>query len=487
MIDRQIRGKLLLFSFLSAFLVLMICSKSSFLYPMNDWVDVNCFFTVGRAIKQGKVPYLDLYEQKGPLLYFVFFLAALFGEQSFLGVFMMEVLCFTLFLYESGQIILLWIEKHDIVFCFLPLMALTICVSTAFFHGTSAEELFLPVMAVSLRIVLAQMRGGKLLSGRQLLALGLFAGSALWFKYTFCGFFLGLFVAVLVWYISTGNARRVPPAILKAASGAVALSAVILGWFALRGGLSALIEAYFTNNLGVYTQAFGFRHDPPLTAMMKNWPWSLPAAIGLVFFLIRVRREWKELLTVLCSFGVLFFFTYYNGRSFPYYALIFSVFAVPGVIPAALLISDVIRRPMHRLAWAACSLTAVLSVFLAYQFSGNVYLLGTDQRDMPQYRFAETIRREEQATLLNEGFLDGGFYLAAGVEPVNRYFCTLNMHLPDMEQEHTDMIREGTTDFVITRNRELDGSAPYRLVDQCTFHYEGNDWTYYLYHKDLPL
>ena len=56
--------------------VLLICSKNSPLYPMNDWVDVNCFFTVGRGMRHGMTPYLDLYEQKGPLLYAVFALAA---------------------------------------------------------------------------------------------------------------------------------------------------------------------------------------------------------------------------------------------------------------------------------------------------------------------------------------------------------------------------------------------------------------------------
>ena len=47
--------------------VLLICSKNSPLYPMNDWVDVNCFFTVGRGITHGLVSYRDLYDQKGPL------------------------------------------------------------------------------------------------------------------------------------------------------------------------------------------------------------------------------------------------------------------------------------------------------------------------------------------------------------------------------------------------------------------------------------
>ena len=51
-----------LFACLAAFSLLAVCSKSSFLYPMNDWVDVNCFFTVGRGILRGLVPYRDLYE-----------------------------------------------------------------------------------------------------------------------------------------------------------------------------------------------------------------------------------------------------------------------------------------------------------------------------------------------------------------------------------------------------------------------------------------
>lgn len=52
--------------------ILLICSKNSPLYLMNDWVDVNCFFTVGRGMRHGLTPYLDLYEQKGPLLNYGF-------------------------------------------------------------------------------------------------------------------------------------------------------------------------------------------------------------------------------------------------------------------------------------------------------------------------------------------------------------------------------------------------------------------------------
>ena len=62
----------ILFCFVVSFIGLMLCSKNSFLYPFNDWVDLNAFFTVGRGIKHGMIPYLDLFEQKGPIIYFLF-------------------------------------------------------------------------------------------------------------------------------------------------------------------------------------------------------------------------------------------------------------------------------------------------------------------------------------------------------------------------------------------------------------------------------
>ena len=64
-----VKDKVFWFCMIAAAAVLMIGTKSSFLYPLNDWVDSNCFYTMGKAMVHGKVLYRDLYEQKGPLLY----------------------------------------------------------------------------------------------------------------------------------------------------------------------------------------------------------------------------------------------------------------------------------------------------------------------------------------------------------------------------------------------------------------------------------
>ena len=62
-------GWVLLYCLMVAAVCLAICSKSSFLYPINDWTDANAYFSCGKGMLNGRVMYRDLYEHKGPLLY----------------------------------------------------------------------------------------------------------------------------------------------------------------------------------------------------------------------------------------------------------------------------------------------------------------------------------------------------------------------------------------------------------------------------------
>lgn len=71
--------------------VITICSKSSPLYPFNDWVDSNVYMTIGRGMLKGRIPYRDLYEHKGFIIYAIHALAALISRTSFLGVWLLEI------------------------------------------------------------------------------------------------------------------------------------------------------------------------------------------------------------------------------------------------------------------------------------------------------------------------------------------------------------------------------------------------------------
>lgn len=476
------------FACLAAFGTLAVCSKSSFLYPMNDWVDVNCFFTVGRGILHGLVPYRDLYEQKGPLIYFLFALAGRISESSFLGVYLLEGICFAFFLYLGGRITETLSERKNAFWPSAALLAVLVPVTPAFSHGSSAEEFFLPALALGLFLVLKAMREDRPLTDGQGLALGLCAAAALWTKYTFCGLYAGLALAVLIWYPFTGKARRLPRLILFFLLGCLALSAAVVLWFALRGALGDLWQAYFVNNLSRYSQNVRSGHyDPPLKNLMNNLPWSIPGALGLVSLAVRPKRHGWEALATWLGAVCLFAFTYWSGRRYPYYALVMASFAPLGLGAAASLTARLVKNVRPRVkAVSAAALGCVLLIagpFAALGMSPNTYLMRFRKEEMPQTRFAGIIRQSGDTSLLNYGFLDGGFYFAAGVLPSGPYFCTLNIDLPEAEEALRESVLQGKTAFVVTRSNKLRNSGMYRLADEADLFFEGRTWHYYLYRR----
>ena len=58
---------------------------------------------------------------------------------------------------------------------------------------------------------------------------------------------------------------------------------------------------------------------------------------------------------------------------------------------------------------------------------------------------------------MNYGFIDGGFYLASGIEPNNRFFCKVNISqkvFPEMYEEQISMVAEKKVDFAVIRIRK---------------------------------
>ena len=73
--------------------------------------------------------------------------------------------------------------------------------------------------------------------------------------------------------------------------------------------------------------------------------------------------------------------------------------------------------------------------------------------DTPQYQMAEVIHQSEDWTLLNYGFLDNGFYLAAEVLPTCKAFCRTNMPHEEMLALQEEYLMERKCEFVVTSTR----------------------------------
>ncbi len=493
---------LLLWSILLSVIFIGLASKSSPLYPMNDWVDVNCFFTMGRGILDGLVPYRDLYEQKGPVLYFIYAIIALFSRDSFFGVYLLEVVTFGLFLYFSGKLAQLYLGASRAVYFLLAILAAAVVTSWSFTHGGSVEQNTLFMLVYGMYSVLRALRENRSLSFREAFVNGIFAGMILWIKYTTLGFYLGLALFVLLWYLTDSTLRsKLLLTVSQFLLGVGTVSAVVLGYFAFHGAIEYLFTAYFYDNIFLYAEEIeGSRLESIWECLQgaikynTNYGWLIWS--GSLFLLLKRDCQWKAGLMVLLCFIGLTVGTYWGGKPWDYYGLIFAAFCIFGLIVwieflHSTKLFDLWHKymPKHILS-VILAMSLVVSILLTSTLENNqnLYLMRYSKDDTVQYRFAKTIQTVDDATLLNYGFLDGGFYFASGAAPACRYFCYFNVNPSEMWEEQNACIRNGEADFIVTRYNKLEqygvDSSKYRLVDEASHPFDKNyTYTYYLYQR----
>ena len=456
--------RVLLLCLLIAAACLSICSKSSPLYPLNDWEDANAYFSCGKGMNAGMVIYRDLYEHKGPVLYGAHALCALVTSESFLGVFCLEVLAVGLFLLSVYKLLTLYGAKQS-AWILLPLIAALVLSSRSFSGGDSAEELCLPCLSWALYFLLRWLRRGapERMPAKTLVLSGVLCGLVLWTKFTMLGFF-GAWIAGLFLYHLL---RRQPRAAWSSVGWFLCgIGAVTLPWFlyfAIHGALYDWFKVYFYDNLFLYSAI------EPLTLWMRvktmlkiAWDWfatnpayTFPLAAGALWFAISKSHSAAEKLWV---WGLLVFLgigVFIGGRPYVYYGLIFAAFSGVLLLPLCPWLDRALEnRPAFRVLLAGT--LAVLSLVFSFAGSPNTRDLLKPKDDTMQYRFAAVINQIPDATLLNYFFMDTGFYTAAHVTPSVKYFHYTNVPLPEMLEEQTRYIETGETDFVVTRGRQPD-------------------------------
>lgn len=476
--DRDINQKITLkqrcFIAIIAIIVITLFSKSSFLYPLNDWVDSNCFMTVGKSILHGKVPYLDLYEQKGPLLYFIHAFAAMISSTTFIGVYFIEVIACYFFLYYSYRILIMYTDKN-IIFL-LPVLSLLVYSSTNFCHGDSAEELCLPLLSYALYIGIKFLKKRTVPPAYESLMIGITSSCVLWIKYSMLGFYIGWIIIPAVVLIKNKQLKELLKMILFIILGVIIVSIPIIIYFLYNDALIEMFKVYFYNNIFLYNSD----QSIPVISTLYNVFKAVTSWISnnsLISFLIIIgviiiKKDHLifKFILVLIIFTALFIFR--NSLSYTYYSFILSIFTLFGLIP--------LYRFINKNNVMKILLLYLITIVISINQSSNTYLIFENKENLPQYKFKEIICKEDNPTLLNYGFLDGGFYTVCDIVPTCKYFCKLNIQLDEMYEGQNQCLEKGLVDFVVTRNEEIKYEH-YELVSTSSYYFEGQIFYYYLY------
>ena len=438
---------------------LAICSKSSPLYPINDWTDANAYLSCGKGMLKGMVIYRDLYEHKGPLVYGLHALCALIVAHSFLGVFILEILVVGLFLLAVYKLLTLYGAKQSAWFL-LPVAAALALSSLSFYAGDSTEELCLPLLAWPLYFLLRwqKLQAPERMPAKTLVVSGVLAGCVLWIKFTMLGFFIPWIVGLFLYHLLRGQVRSAFTCVGWFILGIAIATLPWIVYFGINGAIADWYTVYIHDNLFLYSQAevlsLAQRGKEMLHAawdwFVKNPFFSFPLAAGVLWFTISrmysvVEKVWLWSLFVFLGIGV-----FIGGKPYEYYGFIFVAFAAFMLLPLCLLID----RALGTKKLPVILLSALLfagSLVYCFSMSHNTKELLTPKENTMQYRFAAIINQVSDATLLNYHFMDAGFYTAANVTPSVKYFHYTNVPLAEMQSEQNRYLAEGVTDFVVTR------------------------------------
>lgn len=444
--------------------LLIICTKSSPLYPFNDWVDANAIFTLGKGMMNGRVPYRDLFETKGILLFFLQGLAYLVSNRTFVGVFLLEVFSFTLFLFFAYKTARLFVRSVWVLVS-LPILAASILNLRSFTHGGSAEEYCLPLIIISLYSLLSHFKHGypKPMLWWIVLLNGVIAGCVLWIKFSMLGFWLGWLAAILIGLLWLRDWRHVISTVLLFLAGMLAATLPWLIYFGVHHAIKDWFDTYILYNTMLYpTSASVLESLQNIGTQLKrhfmfNPLFVCTLLLGVFAFTVTKRYVPDRLNRFGLFFSVicLILGVYGGGRNFIYYFLIVSPFILLGFVFLLDLILSGIEHSQAVKWTIPISVFSLLLAFLySFQFNHNTYMLDWKKTDLVQYQFAELINQTQDATLLNYGWLDIGVYTVTGITPNVRFFQNTNADYtkyPVLMDEQNRYIKEKVVDYLVMR------------------------------------
>lgn len=314
-----------------SFLLIMSFSTSPLF--LNEGMDSVVFKTMGRAWLDGRIPYRDIFDHKGPFLY----LLNAFGQWMVpgrAGIFMLQCISFWMFLLCMWKTAAIFVGgwRRRLSMCLVLILA-----GAFFCEGNQCEEWMLPFIAWCLYLLIRDISGGRALSYVECLSVGVSFAAVFLIRpndavMLIGGMTLGWFI-VKTLYIGDKTFISLLFPLLWMTAGVALITLPFVIYFAAEGAFKDFVYGLIGFNF-LYAGGGddGLSH---LEVLWKKIVFFLPFAC-LLFVLYRTERKglFGVLLPVVTLLLVLFgssFFLHYFISLLPMYLVLFAVLLSKGL------------------------------------------------------------------------------------------------------------------------------------------------------------
>lgn len=322
--------------------VLFLLLYSPATSPLCDafGADSAFFYTVGKGMTDGLLPYRDFFDMKGPYLFFIEYFGQLICRGR-TGAFIMQTLSLYASLWIAGTICRAgqkdsWGQLFMELLCLLPVLYIA---SFTFQGGNLTEELSMPLLMLSLFFALRHLRSGK-------------RKHSVWL-----GFFYGFVFGVLI-LLRITNAALIGAILLTIsvellaakefknffANGGTFIAGCITAFippcvfFAAHGLLGEMLYQVFV--FGVCYSSESSFWEKLLTVLMENWPMVLITALPVIVMLFFPSKERKDWVFAVSSFILTLVAVAMGNGYLHYFAL-----GLPNIVLGIVLLRKHWKRP----------------------------------------------------------------------------------------------------------------------------------------------
>ena len=398
--------------------MLLCCAYTSPLYPNYNNSDSPIFILIGKGIVEGKLCYVDLFDHKGPVMFFLEALGWAIDGRT--GIWILE--CAAMI---ASEFAIIGICRELKAKPLLPIVSSAMVLFYTFCHGNLTEDYALPLIYGSLYFAVKYFSSGhEKHPVRYAYFYGICIGLIAFVRINNALIIFSLILGIMIDLIRKRQIKNLFANLAAGVLGIVTIAVPVCVYFYLHDALYDMLYATFLYNL-VYAKESSHLH------LWENYLFVVlyaPVVFSIIVFWMRRSRYNKSLMRTLLIASVLSLLMLIYANVYEHYftlAIPLFTVAVAMAVPQPCL--KAIAKPKHVSALLACLGLIVLANtgLAAYRAAAPFYKSYLTDIAYDRYHqmneSASEIPEDERDSVLGLG-IPAEWYLDMDITPCYRYY-----------------------------------------------------------------
>lgn len=285
---------------------------TSFLYQISAFSDINTMIAMGRAVAHGVVPFVDIFEQRGPYMYLIHTVAVLPGN-SIHWIYILELIIF----YWLYRILILIVElnpltNHKQSRFYSAIIISILLFSPSLDYGATPEEFCFVPAFYTLYVILKNANIAKTknqeihIPKHEIFLIGLGLGWTVMIKFATIGTISGFFITYGLYLIFKKQIKEFITTVLYAIFGTTVSLLPVIIYYSSINELQTFIYQYFNANSGL--SAYSLQSAIPKfirilgADLITNSGYLILISIFIIYAIIKTKSfKQQNLATILFS------------------------------------------------------------------------------------------------------------------------------------------------------------------------------------------